>query len=135
MATTRGRVVYTNQVVIDQVDFFEPDGFTRVTGLVIGNLTSELFFNNVLQPWSLTDGSATQDAQVVSGAVLWNEISGSPGFYSIRFRPNAEGYWRLLINYPVGTQITAQDYDVRTQPPLAVPGLRASFVGSSDGCG
>ena len=46
----------------------------------------------------------------------------------VRFRPNAIGYWRLLINYAVGTQISAQDYDVTPLPPTVDTGLKASFV-------
>lgn len=128
MATTRGRLVQINQTILDQADFFESDGFTRVPGLSVGDLVLELFFNNVVQPWSLVDGSGIADAAVVSGKVYWNEVAGSPGFYNVRFRPNAIGYWRNLISYPVGTQIMAQDYDVTSQVPVAETGLRATFV-------
>jgi hypothetical protein len=66
--------------------------------------------------------------QVASGKVYWQEVSGSPGIYNVRFRPNAIGYWRLLITYPVGTQISGQDYDVTPLPPTVDTGLKASFV-------
>lgn len=128
MATTRGRLVQINQTIIDQADFFEVDGFTRVTGLTIADLTHELFFNNVLQPWPLVDGSSVSDAAVVSGNVYWNEVPGSPGFYNVRFRPNAIGYWRNLVTYTAGTQIMGQDFDVVSQVPQAETGLRASFT-------
>jgi hypothetical protein len=128
MATTRGRLVQINQTIIDQADFFEPDGFTRVVGLVPADLTHEIFFNNVLQPWPLIDGSGVSDASVVSGHVYWNEVPGSPGFYNVRFRPNAIGYWRNLVTYPAGTQIMGQDFDVVSQVPQAESGLRASFT-------
>jgi hypothetical protein len=127
MATTRGRLVQINQVILDQADFFEGDGYTRVTGLTPADLDCELYFNNSLQPWALIDGSSTTDSQVNSGNVYWHEVPGSPGIYNVRFRPNAVGYWRLLIAYPVGTQIMAQDFDV-TQYPLTDSGLRASFT-------
>lgn len=128
MSTTRGRLVTNNNVVLDQADFFMPDGFTRVAGLTIGQLTCQLFFQNALQPWALITGAGVLDAQVASGKVYWVEVPGSPGIYNVRFRPNALGYWRLIITYPAGTQIMGQDYDV---VPAGVPietGLKASFV-------
>ena len=128
MATTRGRLVQINQTIIDQADFFEPNGFTRVIGLSITDLTHEIFFNNILQPWHLVDGSSVSDAAVVSGKVYWNEVPGSLGFYNVRFRPNAIGYWRNLVTYTAGTQIMAQDFDVVSQVPQAESGLRASFT-------
>lgn len=128
MSTTRGRLVQINQVIIDQADFFQPDGFTRVIGLGLSDLTQQLFFNNLLQPWLFVDGSGTPDSLVKSGTLYWNEVPGSPGIYNVRFRPNAVGYWRLLITYAVGTQIMGQDYDVLTQVPGVESGLKASFV-------
>ena len=127
MPTTRGRLVQINQVILDQADFFEGDGYTRVTGLTPSDLESKLYLNNTLQPWALIDGGSTTDSQVSSGNVYWQEVTGSSGIYNVRFRPNAVGYWRLLIAYPVGTQIMAQDYDV-SQYPLTDSGLRASFT-------
>lgn len=128
MATTRGRLVHANDVVLDQCDFFQLDGYTRVTGLTPNNLTCQLFFQNSLQPWPLESGQGVSDAQVASGKVYWLEVPGSPGIYNVRFRPNAIGYWRLLINYPVGTQISGQDYDVTPLPPTVDQGLKASLV-------
>lgn len=129
MATTRGRIVQINNVVLDQADFFESDGFTRTVGLVPGvDLTLQLFFKNELQPWPFIDGSTVNDSQVTSGNVFWVEVPGSPGIYNVRFRPNAIGYWRLLITFESGEQIMAQDYDVSSQVPLAETGLRASFT-------
>jgi len=128
MATTRGRLVQINQVVLDQTDFFESDGFTRKAGLGLSDVTHEVFFANILQPWPLVTGIGVSDAQVRSGQVYWNEVPGSPGFYNVRWRPNAIGYWRVLISYTVGTQIMGQDYDVISQVPAGETGLRASFT-------
>ncbi len=128
MATTRGRLVQINQTIIDQADFFEADGFTRVIGLTIADLTHEVFFNNVLLPWPLVDGSSISDSAVVSGNVYWNEVPGSSGFYNVRFRPNAIGYWRNIVTYTAGTQIMGQDFDVVSQVPAGETGLRASFT-------
>lgn len=137
MATTRGRVVQANQVVLDQVDFFQPDGFTRVTGLIPSSLVSQIFFNNVVQPWPLVSGLGITDQQVVAGRVYFNEVQGSPGFYNVRFRPNALGFWRNLLTYPAGQQISAQDFDVVQNAPAMEGGLSASFIkpaGSGDCC-
>jgi hypothetical protein len=127
MVTIRGRLVPVNQVILDQADFFEGDGYTRVTGLTPADLECELYFNNSLQPWTLIDGSTTTDLQVHSGNVYWHEVPGSPGIYNMRFRPSSAGYWRLLVNYPAGAQIMAQDFDV-VQYPITDSGLRASFT-------
>jgi hypothetical protein len=137
MATTRGRVVQANQVVLDQVDFFQPDGFTRVVGLIPASLVSQIFYNNTIQPWPLVSGLGVTDAQVTSGRVYFNEVPGSPGFYNVRFRPNALGFWRNLLTYPPGLQISAQDFDVVQSLPTSEGGLHASFIkpqGSGDCC-
>lgn len=125
---TRGRQVYANQVVLDQADFFQSDGFTRVPGLIASLVTHQLFFDNILQPWTLVNGQGVSDTLVVSGKVYFHEIAGQPGYYSVRFRPNAIGYWRLLINYPAGLQITAQDYDVLASPPGGESGLKSTVI-------
>jgi len=136
MATTRGRIVQANQVVLDQVDFFLPDGFTRVTGLIPSSLVSQIFYNNIIQPWSLISGLGITDTQVVSGNVYFNEVPGNPGFYNVRFRPNALGFWRNLLTYPPGQQISAQDFDVIQGVPTIEQGIQASFIRpQSGGCG
>lgn len=128
MATTRGRLVQANQVVIDQADYFQGDGFTRVTGLTISDVSLQLFFQNDPQPWALVDGSTTTDARVAAGRVFFHEVPGQSGIYSVRFRPNAIGYWRLILTYTAGQQIMGQDYDVvaEAQPPAG--GLKSSFI-------
>lgn len=128
MATTRGRLVQQNQVVYDQVDFFQSDGFTRVTGLTFSGVSLNAFFENVAQPWPLVNGLGVTDAQIASGQVYFNEVPGSPGYYNIRWRPNAIGFWRLLITYAPGQQIEAQDYDVVQSQPIVESGLSASFI-------
>lgn len=135
MATTRGRIVQANQVVLDQVDFFESDGFTRVTGLTVGSLVSQIFYNNIVQPWPLVSGLGVTDVQVTAGRVYFNEVPGNPGFYNVRFRPNALGFWRNLLTYPAGQQISAQDFDVVQNAPATEQGLQASFVRPSGDCG
>ena len=129
MATTRGRLVRINQTILDQADFFQSDGFTRVSGLTIVDLTSQVFFNNILQTWPLVDGSTVSDNQITSGSLYFHEISGTSGNYSVRFRPNSAGYWRTLLTYSAEQQILAQDYDVTAEPvQVTGGGLKANFT-------
>lgn len=128
MSTTRGRLVYSNQVVYDQADFFQADGYTRVVGLLPANVDPELYYNNEPMPWPLVSGVGVQDTQVVSGRIYWQAIAGGP--YSIRFRPNAVGFWRLLLTYAPGTQILAQSFDVHAGTGVPTPsGLKATVGG------
>lgn len=128
MLTTRSRFVFHNETVFDQADFLGPDIFTRVVGLTIPQIDFSLFFNNQPQPWIPTDGTAVSDAQVTSGRIYWSEIPSKLGFYSIRSRPNAVGYWRLVLSYAAGQQIYATDFDVIGTPPSASEALQYSFV-------
>lgn len=128
MGTNRGRIVQANQVVLDQADFYQGDGFTRVVGLGPGNIVSRVFYNNSIQAWPLVSGNAVNDSQITSGRIYFHEIPGQPGFYSVRFRPDALGYWRTLLTYPAGLQEMAQDFDVLQSAPTMESGLQASFV-------
>lgn len=123
-----GRLVPINRVVIDQADIFAPDDFTRITGLTVADLTGILFYNNLAQPWPLVDGTTVTDAQVAVGKVYFNEIIGQPGFYSVRFRPNAVGFWRLSLSYDAGSRALAFGFDVVAEQPPVASGLKASFV-------
>jgi len=125
VATTRGRLVPINQPVLDQADFFESDGITRVLNLTIANISSAVFYNNGLLTWTLVDGAGVTDAQIVAGSLYFHEVTS--GFYSVRFRPNAPGYWRTVLTYVAGAQVLAQDFDVASNP-IQTTGLKASFT-------
>jgi len=125
---SRGRYLRVNQTVVAQADFFQVDGYTRVAGLTLVNLSSKLFFDNALQPWVLANGATVPDGLVTAGHVYIHEIVGAPGHYSLRFRPNVAGYWRLLLTYAAGQQIVAQDYDVTAEPQALQGTLKTSFV-------
>lgn len=130
-----GRSVPINTTVFDQADFFQLDGYTRVTGILPNQLTVVVFFNNVLQPWSLVTGVGVGDGQIQAGRIYWSEIPGAAGYYSVRWRPNAAGYWRIVTSYPAGSQIVARDYDVTVADAgdgCGGAGLKVSFVGK--GC-
>ena len=122
------RLIPINRVVLDQVDILGVDDFTRVTGLTSADFASTLCFDNVVQPWALTDGTAVADAQVAAGKVYFNEITGAAGFYSVRFRPNAVGFWRLSLAYAAGPRLATLAFDVVAEPPVVATGLTASFV-------
>lgn len=134
MATTRGRVIQVNQVVLDQFDFFEGGGFVRKVGLTVVDLVSDIFHDNLKQPWPLVNGSGVTDAQVASGTVYFHQIVGNPGFYNVRFRPNATGFWRNLLTYTAGEQHSAQDFDVVANSPLLESGLKSSFIKDGSDC-
>ena len=123
-----GRLIPINRVVIDQADIFAPDDFTRVVDLVVADLTATLFYNNVAQPWVFLTGVTVTDAQVAAGNIYFNQIIGQPGFYSVRFRPNAVGFWRLALSYTAGTRALALGFDVVPEIPMVASGLKASFV-------
>lgn len=131
--SAHGRSVPLNVTLFDQADFFQLDGFTRLQGLTPSDLTLQVFANNVVQPWPLVAGLAVPDALVASGKVYLHEIPGAPGFYSTRWRPNAAGYWRLVLTYTAGLQIVAQDYDVVADETAGAAGttpggLQVSFI-------
>lgn len=129
MPTTRGRLVFNNLVVYDQAEFFQLDGFTRVTGLIPSQLVLEVYHDNSVLPWPLLPGAGVVDAHIASGQVYLDVLA--TGSYGIRWRPNATGFWRLMLSYPAGFQILAQDYDVNSGTGVAAPGggLKVSFVG------
>lgn len=112
--------------IIDQADFFQADFFTRITGLTNASLSLALFLNNVEVAWPLITGTGVSDVQIASGNVYFHELTVA-GYYGVRFKPNAIGYWRVVLNYAVGVQSVALDYDVVS--PAALPsGLKASFT-------
>jgi hypothetical protein len=121
-------MVPPNQVVIDQADLFQVDGYTRITGIVPSGLTCAVYYNNVPQSWPLVDGSFTTDVQIASGNVYWNEIGIATGFYSVRFFPNAIGFWRIVLRYGAGSLEVTRDYDVRDLTSTD-EGLVTSFIG------
>lgn len=119
------RVQPTHTVVLDQVDFFQGDFYTRIAGLGTGNVALVAFYGNTPLAWPLVSGVGVTDAQVVAGSVYFHELQA--GYYGLRFRPNVSGYWRLIFNYAAGTQSVTLDYDI-LDPITLASGLKASFV-------
>jgi hypothetical protein len=121
------RNVNVSRLVLDQVDFFRPDGKTRSQGVTVADLNLKLFFNGSQVSWPLVNGATVQDLQVTAGQVYWTEFLS--GFYTVRFFPNVIGSWRILLTYPLYDQAVSLAYDVAL--PTFVPvssGIRASFI-------
>jgi hypothetical protein len=119
------RVLPINALTFEQVDFLQGDFYTRVTGLDESDLTLVAFINNAPLNWTLVSGNGVSNAQVKTGFFYLNEISS--GYYGLRFRPNAIGFWRIVVNYPAGVQSIALDYDI-LQPVDMTGGLKAQFI-------
>jgi len=124
------RLLAAGAVVYEQLDFYNPPTM-RATGVVPANLTLTLFLNNQLLSWPLEDGSVVADSSISAGSVYFNEISGSPGYYSVRFFPHQIGYWRLIIRHSAFSQEEKKEFDIIASgslKPTSAAGLNASFV-------
>lgn len=124
------RLIAAGAVVYEQLDFYNPPT-TRATGVVPANLTLTLFVNNQVLSWPLEDGSAIADSSVSAGSVYFNEISGSDGYYNIRFFPHQIGFWRMIIRHNALSQEVIKEFDVIASgslKPTSSAGLNASFV-------
>lgn len=125
---SRIRRVEINEVVVDQADIFQSNGFDRVTSLIYNQVQVKLFKDNVLQPCTVVDGTGVTDPLVYAGSVYFNEIPGATGYYNIRWRPFGIGYWRLVLTYSSVAQTLLLDYDVFSNATATTEsGLRASF--------
>lgn len=100
-----------------------------MSGIGISQLSLAVFVDNGLLAWPLVDGSLVPDSSVSAGTVYFNEISGSPGFYSVRFFPDRTGYWRIVIgNAALGAEVV-KEFDVVPANPIGPPnGLNATFL-------
>lgn len=116
------RAIQPNKVVFAQADLFNDDK-TRKVGVGASEVACVVFWDNTILPWPLVDGSGTAAVQVSSGRVFWSELL--PGFYNVRFRPNAIGYWRIVITN-VAQEVTF-DFDILLDGQVAASGLRVAF--------
>lgn len=119
------RVLPLHAVALDQLDFYQGDFFTRIAGITPSNLVLTAFYNNSPLNWPLLSGVGLTDAQIAAGSVYIHEIQ--TGYYGVRFRPNAAGYWRFTFDYAIGTQSVTLDYDI-LDPIVLASGLKASFI-------
>jgi hypothetical protein len=121
-----GRSIATQILVRAQADFYSAPG-VRATGILAGSLNLSLFFNNALTSWALRDGTTIQDSTISAGNIYFNEIAGSPGFYSVRFYPDKVGFWRIVLNDVALTQENIIEIDIVSAATTS-PGLIASFT-------
>jgi hypothetical protein len=126
-----GRLLSAGSLVRDQIDLYLPSGsINRIQGYALSGLSLALFFNNSPVAWPLADGTLVPDSSVSAGTVYFNEIQGSPGFYSVRFFPDAVGFWRIVLTAaPLQTE-RVLSYDVAPAGSFksGQGGLIASFV-------
>lgn len=127
-----GRLVSAGSIVRAQLDFFNsPTSIVRVPGISIIQTALTTFVDNSILGWSMVDGTLIPDASVASGYIYFNEITSSPGFYSIRFFPDRIGFWRIILLCPSLSQEKIIEFDVvaaTTFAPTSTGGLNASFV-------
>lgn len=121
-----GRNVSSGSLARAQADFFQISG-QRVVGVVWSTLAAHVFVNNAALPWPAADGSAVQDSSISAGKVYFNEIAGSPGFYSVRFFPDRVGFWRIVLRSDSLNAEVVLEFDVAAPAPPA-GGLNATFV-------
>jgi hypothetical protein len=124
-ATYRNRQVQVNQIIFDQVDLFQSDGFNRISGLLPTDVSFALFLDNQVGNWPLVDGTTVFDGQVAGGSVYWAVLPN--GSYGIRFFPSSIGHWTLTFSFAPTPQIVTIDYDVVNIGQGTDPGFRASF--------
>ena len=92
------RLVSAGAIVHAQADFFQPKGsINRPAGIVAASLSMSAFASSSVLSWPLADGASVPDSGISAGTVYFNEVSGAPGFYSVRFFTDRVGFWRVVL--------------------------------------
>jgi hypothetical protein len=120
-----GRSISTGTLVRAQADFFSSG--IRIPGVTSLSLTLFIFVNNVPISWQIQDGTSVPDASISAGIVYFNEITGNPGFYSVRLFPDRIGYWRIALVSVSLSQESNFEFDI-IPATAASTGLTASFT-------
>lgn len=118
-------------LIRDQIDLYmPPNSVIRKTGESFTQLVLNTFVDNGLVLWPLADGTTVPDFSISAGIVYFNEIPGSPGFYSVRFFPDRTGFWRLIFVEPSLGEQAILSYDVTAAQPGGGPSndLNATFI-------
>lgn len=123
-----GRNVPAASLIRGQIDLYSA-GVTRAVGVVPGDLTLKVFHNNSPRAWTLLDGSAVPDSSISSGSVYFHEVSGTAGYYAIRFFPDLVGFWRIVLTHPILVAEVVLEFDVSAPAASPSGGLNASFTG------
>lgn len=133
------RLINAGSVVYDQLDWFNPNNsINRAPGLTIAAISFLGFVNNSVLIWNFADGTSVLDSSISAGTVYFNEITGQPGYYQIRFYPDRVGIWRLTFRQ-ISLQIEIiKEYDVlpvgTLKPGATSAGLIPSFSVSGPNC-
>jgi hypothetical protein len=127
------RQVPAGCLIRDQIDLYMPNGsINRVTGESYTSLGLAVFADNSVIAWPLADGTTVADSSVSAGTIYFNEIVGSPGYYSVRFFPDRIGFWRLIFREATLGEEVILSYDVTpARPGPASNELNATFVPQS----
>ncbi len=129
-----GRIISAGALAYGQPDFFSPAGnFGRIPGILASGLQMWLFVNNQILSWPLLDGSMVADSSISAGSVYFNEISASPGFYSVRFFPDRTGFFKLVFQslfYGIESEV---EYDV-LPPGVLRPSTGGLIPSTSSRC-
>lgn len=124
------RLVQVGSVLKAQLDFYVSPGSTvRAVGLSVNDIAPVLFRNNVQLGWPVVDGGNVLDSAISAGALYFNEISGAPGYYSLRFYPDSTGFWRVVSPYGDIDQILEFDFVSSSSLIPTNDGFITSFVG------
>jgi hypothetical protein len=122
------RQLAAGALVIDQISVYDPIGtFNRVVGATSGQFVATVFANNELLLWPIVDGSSVLDSEISPGSVYLNEISGAPGFYTLRWFPDRVGFWVFSLVYSINHSESILTYDIGPAMMNASGGLIASF--------
>lgn len=125
------RLVSAGTIAYAQADFFQPKGsINRLPGIVAASLGMTVFANSSVLAWPILDGGGVPNSGVSAGSVYFEEISGAPGFYLVRFFPDRVGFWRIVLSYPALQQEVPLEFDVvpaNVFKAAAKGGLTASF--------
>jgi hypothetical protein len=124
------RLVSAAALIYDQIDLYSAPN-VRATGVFASAITVNAFVNNIYLPWAVVDGTTVADSAITAGVIYFNQITGSPGFYAIRFFPDMIGYWRLIFEDTALSTEVIKDYDVvpaRVFTSVGGNSLNASFV-------
>lgn len=125
------RLIEAGEIVFDQLDFYQSVFPNRIEDIPVSSLEFKVFNNNMLMPWTFVDGTNVQDGQIAANVLYFNQISGNPGYYQIRFFPDRIGFWRVIVKYPTFSIEIIREYDAKPNSSVCDTGggLQASFTG------
>ncbi len=107
------RIVQSGVVVFDQVDIVNPAwSNNRINGLTIESVDVTVFINNKRKYMQIVDGSTVLDQFITTNSIYFNEINGSPGYYSVRFFSDSVGFMRVILSVKPNASEHILSYDI-----------------------